>query len=137
MLYVMYAKVDASTGEEQKGAGFGYVDIYNPNGSLVKRFATQGELNAPWGIAHAPAGFFADRNSDAILIGNFGDGRIIAYNTDGSLIGALQVGGSTFIIDGLWGISFAPTTSGIDGNKLFFAAGPNDEAEGLFGYIEK
>jgi uncharacterized protein (TIGR03118 family) len=135
-LYVMYAKVDEATGEEAKGAGLGYVDIYNPNGSLVKRFASQGMLNAPWGIAQAPAGFL-DNHGSAILVGNFGDGRINAYDTDGNLMGSIMANGSPVQIDGLWAISFAPSTAtDVDPNWLFFAAGPNDEQDGVYGYLK-
>ena len=84
-LYVTYAKV-GSDGEEEKGAGLGYVDIYNPDGSFVKRLASQGELNAPWGVAQAPAGYFSGSSSSSILIGNFGDGKINAYNTNGDFM---------------------------------------------------
>jgi uncharacterized protein (TIGR03118 family) len=135
-LYVMYAKVDEATGDEQKGAGFGYVDIYNPNGTLVKRFVSQGSLNAPWGIAMAPAGFIRNMSS-AILIGNFGDGHINAFDTNGNLLGPLMLSSGPFEIDGLWGISFAPSTAtGVNPNWLFYAAGPNDEHDGLFGYLQ-
>ncbi len=135
-LYVMYAKVDPATHDEVKGAGLGYVDIYNPDGSLEKRFTSQGDLNAPWGIAKAPAGFLQGHN-DAILIGNFGDGHINAYSASGKSLGALMTNGTTITIDGLWGISFAPSTATtIDPNWLFFAAGPADEEQGLFGYIK-
>jgi len=135
-LYVMYAKVEEATGDEEKGAGFGYVDIYNPDGSLVKRFSSQGVLNAPWGIAMAPAGFIKD-HSNAILIGNFGDGRINAFDANGTLLGTLMNNGNALVIDGLWGISFAPSTAtGVDPMWLFYAAGPNDEHDGLFGYVK-
>jgi uncharacterized protein (TIGR03118 family) len=132
-LYVMYALVDDVHGEETKGAGLGYVDIYNPNGSLVKRFASQGQLNAPWGIAMAPAGFFNHHDNTAILIGNFGDGKINAYSMNGDYLGHVQSHGVDVSIDGLWGISFG----GTDPNRLFFAAGPNDEQDGLFGYLKE
>jgi len=136
-LYVTYAKL-GSDGYEEKGAGLGYVDVYNPNGSLVKRFASQGDLNAPWGVARAPAGFLDGNSSSVILIGNFGDGYILAYSPDGSLIGKLSSNGMPIAIDGLWGISFAPSSaSTIPATRLFFAAGPNDEQNGLFGYIDK
>jgi uncharacterized protein (TIGR03118 family) len=131
-LYVMYALVDPVGGEETKGAGLGYVDIYNPNGTLVKRFVSQGALNAPWGIAMAPAGFFNNSNSSTILVGNFGDGKINAYSMNGDYLGKVQSMGTDLTIDGLWGISFGST----DPNRLFFAAGPNDENDGLVGYIK-
>ena len=136
-LYVVYAKL-GSGGDEEKGAGLGYVDIYKPDGSFVKRFASQGELNAPWGVAMAPSGFLDGNSSNVILVGNFGDGNINAYSPDGSFIGKLSSNGTPIVIDGLWGISFAPSSaSTIPPNRLFFAAGPNDEQNGLFGYIDR
>ena len=118
--------------------GLGYVDIYKPDGSLVKRFASQGDLNAPWGIAMAPSGFLDGNSSNVILVGNFGDGYITAYSPDGSFIGKLSSKGTPIVIDGLWGISFAPSSAAtIPATRLFFAAGPNDEQNGLFGYIDK
>jgi uncharacterized protein (TIGR03118 family) len=135
-LFVMYADINATTHDEIKGTGLGYVDIYNPDGSFVKRFASQGALNAPWGIAQAPAGFLTNMGS-AIVIGNFGDGHINAYDMNGNLLGNLQSNGTTIVIDGLWGISFAPTAvTTIDPNWLFFSAGPGAESQGLFGYIK-
>lgn len=137
-LYVMYAKVGAG-GEEEKGPGLGIVDIYNPNGSLVSRFVSGGQLNAPWGIAKAPAGFWKNSSMPtSILIGNFGDGRINVYSETGAFIGSLESNGSPIQIDGLWGITFAPSSAAnLDANLLYFAAGPNDEVDGLFGYIKK
>ncbi len=137
-LFVMYAKVGAD-GEEEKGPGNGYVDIYNPDGSLMKRFVTKGQLNAPWGVAKAPASFWGSGGqSGNILIGNFGDGRINAYSSNGDFIGQLRLSGVPIEIEGLWGITFPPASAaGINPNWLYFAAGPDDEEEGLFGYITK
>jgi uncharacterized protein (TIGR03118 family) len=138
-LYVMYAKEsETEEGEEETGPGLGYVDIFNPNGSLVKRFVSKGQLNAPWGVAWAPASFFGDDGQPAILIGNFGDGHINAYNESGEFLGQLRSHGQPLEIEGLWGISFAPSTAtSINPNWLYFAAGPGDEEHGLFGYITK
>jgi len=137
MLYVTYAKL-GSDGDEEKGAGLGFVDTYKPDGTFVGRFASQGDLNAPWGLAVAPSGFLDGNNSNVILIGNFGDGHINAYSSDAKFIGQLSSNGTPIAIDGLWGISFAPSSaSTIPATRLFFAAGPNDEANGLFGYIDK
>jgi uncharacterized protein (TIGR03118 family) len=149
-LYVMYAKVDAE-GEEIRHPGFGFVDIFNTDGTLFKRFIEGGQLNAPWGVAHAPAGFFVDADddhhemkdkdddeTDAILIGNFGDGKINAYSKSGKFLGQLRQHGQPIVIEGLWAIMFPPTTATtVDPNRLYFAAGPEDEADGLFGYIKK
>ena len=139
-LYVLYAKVDPVEGEEETGDGLGYVDIFNPDGSLVKRFISNGQLNAPWGIAKAPAGFWGEgsENTNVFLVGNFGDGHINAYTENGNFLGQLRQHGQPIVIEGLWGIAFAPSTStALNRNWLFFAAGPDDEEHGLFGYIKK
>lgn len=145
MLYVTYAKVGAD-GDDVAGIGNGYVDIYTTGGVLVQRFVSGGQLNSPWGIAKAPPTFFGDDNGDQniILIGNFGNGRINAYNSNGKFMGELAQHPSPMqpqkpiIIDGLWAISFAPVTAtSIDPNRLYFTAGPNDEEDGLYGYIKK
>lgn len=151
-LYVMYAKV-GSNGDEEVGSGNGYVDIYNPDGSFAERFTSRGALNAPWGVAEAPAGFLQEderssMNSDntdkhrspepLILVGNFGDGRINVYTHSGVFLGPLRSHSTPIVIHGLWGISFAPATATtVNPDWLFFAAGPNDETDGLFGYISK
>jgi uncharacterized protein (TIGR03118 family) len=133
LLYVMYAKVNPEEHEEEAGPGLGFVDIYNTNGALVKRFVSKGQLNAPWGVAQVPAGFFgSDDAQSAILIGNFGDGHINAYSTDGEFLGQLRQSGNPIEIEGLWAIVYHTPTG-----RLFFAAGPDDEEQGLFGYISK
>lgn len=138
-LFVMYAKI-GSDGNEVHGAGLGIVDIYNPDGSLDKRFASHGSLNSPWGVAAAPLGFWGDNDKDdlagVILVGNFGDGRINAFDKWGHLLGQLKSKGKTLEIEGLWGISFPPSTATtVDPGRLYFAAGPDEETHGLFGYI--
>ncbi|MBA2248670.1 MAG: TIGR03118 family protein [Chitinophagaceae bacterium] len=139
-LYVMYAKVGAG-GDEIHHPGFGLVDIYNPDGSLVTRFISNGQLNSPWGIAKAPAGFYGSGSEslgNTYLVGNFGDGHINAYSSDGTFLGQLREHGKPIDIEGLWAISFAPVTATlIDPNRLYFTAGPDDETHGLFGYIVK
>lgn len=134
-LYVTYAKPMAPDFEDdEKGAGHGYVDVFTPAGMLVKRFASQGVLNSPWGIAKAPAGF--GQGDGAILIGNFGDGRINVYNADGSYKTQLQNNGAALSINGLWAPVFPQNNIPVgDQNQLFFTAGPADEAHGIFGYI--
>jgi uncharacterized protein (TIGR03118 family) len=136
-IYVLYAKIGKDM-EEAKGPGLGIIDIYNPDGSLLRRFASRGALNAPWGITGIPASFLtAPMNTGAvILVGNFGDGRINAYSENGQLLGPLRSNGKPIVIDGLWALSFAPATAtSVNPNWLFFAAGPKDEMDGLFGYI--
>ncbi|RDC63415.1 TIGR03118 family protein [Adhaeribacter pallidiroseus] len=139
-LYVLYAKKDAN-GRPEKGKGKGYVTIFNPDGSLFRRFIVNGALNAPWGIARAPKGFFKNDSQynklkDAILVGNFGDGYINVYTAEGKYVGPLLAKGKPLAIDGLWEISFPPrTATNVDLTRLYFAAGPNNEKDGLFGYI--
>jgi uncharacterized protein (TIGR03118 family) len=154
-LYVAYAKV-APNGHADKAAGEGFVDIFNPDGSFVKRFASHGKLNAPWGLTMTPANFLEDSDMDdssgkgkngvgqddqeppVILVGNFGDGRINVYSTDGQFRGQLQSRKRTIVIDGLWALGFAPTTAtSIPPMRLYFTAGPDNEADGLFGYLIK
>jgi uncharacterized protein (TIGR03118 family) len=116
------------------------VDVFNTDGTFKKRFISQGQLNAPWGIAKAPAGFWNNDllDENIFLVGNFGDGHINAYDADGVFQGQLRAHGNPIVIDKLWGISFAPATSTVmDHNRLFFAAGPDNEEHGLFGYIAK
>jgi uncharacterized protein (TIGR03118 family) len=150
MLYVTYALV-GPTGRDVPGVGNGYVDIYSTGGTLIKRFVSGGQLNAPWGVAKVSHAFFeghenddedkdddSDDNDDMILIGNFGDGRINAYKANGKHHGELWLHSAPIVIDGLWAIMPPPATAtSIPQNRLYFAAGPNNEMDGLFGYIEK
>jgi uncharacterized protein (TIGR03118 family) len=134
-LYVMYAK--AAPAGVEAGAGKGYVNIFNADGSLYRRFISGGRLNAPWGIAKASPTFwnFSINEPSAILVGNFGDGRINAYSQNGNFLATLRTETGPIEIEGLWGISFAPDSVVAEHGKLFFAAGPNGEQDGLFGYI--
>ena len=135
MLYVTYAKQKGPDNmDDEKGAGNGYVDIFMPSGTLVKRFASQGALNSPWGIAAAPSTF--GQGTGSVLIGNFGDGHISVYDVNGNYTGQLMNGGNVVAIQGLWAITFN-TVSPADPNLLYFTAGPNDERNGIFGYLKK
>ncbi|KVZ06673.1 TIGR03118 family protein [Burkholderia stagnalis] len=135
-LFVTYAKQDAAAHDDVAGAGVGLVDVFSPSGQFLQRFATGGPLNAPWGVALAPADF--GRFSHAVLVGNFGDGMLHAFDaTSGMLLGTLQQGdGSAIVEPGLWGIAFGNGLNNQPANTLFFAAGPNDEADGLYGRID-
>jgi uncharacterized protein (TIGR03118 family) len=135
-LYVTYAEQDSDKHDEVDGRGLGFVDVYDPNGHLLRRLASRGTLNAPWGIAQAPAGF--GPFSNAILIGNFGDGHINAFDPIfGFPLGQLRGSNHQPIqIDGLWGIAFGNGFSDQPVNTLFFAAGPASEAHGLYGRID-
>ncbi|MBC9913876.1 TIGR03118 family protein [Chitinophaga varians] len=130
VLFVTYAKQAPGGKDDQKGPGNGYVDLFRPNGTLIRRFATQGTLNSPWGITQGCSGM----EDGVILIGNFGDGHINAYSEKGTYLGQLQKGNGPVIIDGLWALeSNVPSAP----NQLFFTAGPDDESHGLFGYLRK
>jgi uncharacterized protein (TIGR03118 family) len=135
-LFVTYAKQDAEAHDNLDGAGLGFVDIFDTAGNLLQRFASAGALNAPWGITQAPANF--GRFSGDVLVGNFGDGTINAFNpVSGQSLGAINLpDGSAFVQHGLWGIAFGNGLSNQPVNTLFFAAGPNDEANGVYGRID-
>ena len=137
-LYVAYAKQNEDGDEEVAGEGFGYVSAFGTDGSFHGRVASAGELNAPWGLARAPADF--GKFSGDLLVGNFGDGRIHAFKwsaEDGwEEHGVLKGTDHTPIeIDGLWGIGFGNGANSGPTNTLFFAAGPDEETHGLFGSI--
>jgi uncharacterized protein (TIGR03118 family) len=135
-LYVTYAKQDEDAEDDVAGQGFGFVDVFDANGQLIRRFATRGRLNSPWGLALAPADF--GRFSNAVLVGNFGDGRINAFDlSTGAPLGRLRMpGGKPIEIEGLWGIQFGNGLLNQPVNTLFFAAGPGDEEHGLYGRID-
>jgi uncharacterized protein (TIGR03118 family) len=154
MLYVTYAKQKGPDNEDDEAApGNGYVDIFGPNGKLVKRFASQGTLNSPWGVAEGPR-HGVKNLKDKILIGNFGDGRINIFDEHGRFSGQLSdSAGAEVTIPGLWGLVFTPGdddqhpgkpgagprmvdgSSPKDSTRLLFTAGPNGEDDGLFGYL--
>jgi uncharacterized protein (TIGR03118 family) len=133
-IVVTYAKQDADAEDEVAGPGNGFVDLYDTDGSLLRRVASHGALNAPWGVALAPEGF--GRASEALLIGNFGDGRINAYKpASGKFLGALRdKHGRRIAIDGLWALEFGNGVIGTP-QTLLFTAGPDEETHGLFGEL--
>lgn len=135
-IYVTYAKQDAGKKDDVHGPGLGYVDVYTPTGHLIRRVASRGALDAPWGVTLAPAGF--GRFGNALLIGNFGDGRINAYDPISSLpLGSLRdVHYKPIRIDGLWGLAFGNGYLNQSVDTLYFTAGPDDEAHGLYGRVE-
>jgi uncharacterized protein (TIGR03118 family) len=112
------------------------VDVFDTGGTFLQRLVTGGALNAPWGIVMAPANF--GTFSNALLVGNFGDGKINAFDpTTGSMLGTLsRSDGSPLVLDGLWGMAFGNGLNSQPVNTLFYAAGPNDEAHGLYGRID-
>jgi uncharacterized protein (TIGR03118 family) len=137
LIYVAYAKQNEDGDEEVPCEGCGYVDAFDTAGNFIERVASAGELNAPWGLAMAPASF--GKFSDDLLVGNFGDGRIHAFHRgeDGWEEHGVMKGTDhrPIKIDGLWGIGFGNGAAAGPTNTLFFAAGPDDETHGLFGSI--
>ncbi len=134
-LYAAYAKQDAAAEEEIAGPHLGFVDVFDLNGNFEKRLVSQGELNAPWALVVAPLGF--GDFSGALLVGNFGDGRINAYDpATGAHLGTLgESPGHPLQIDGLWGLAFGNGVTAGSATTLYYAAGPDDEKHGLFGKI--
>jgi len=133
-LYVSYALQNAEKHDDVAGPGHGFIDVYTNSGFLVERLVSRGDLNSPWGLEVAPAGFgpFGGR----LLVGNFGDGRIHAYGLfSGRPHGALlDEQRKPITIDGLWALQFGTATTGGTGT-LLFSAGLNGEADGLVGAI--
>jgi uncharacterized protein (TIGR03118 family) len=136
-MYVTYAKQDAAKEDEIAGRHRGFVSAFAPDGTFIGRVASRGALNAPWGLAWAPANF--GKFSGDLLVGNFGDGRINAYTLTRhgwKFHGTLRNRhGRAISIDGLWGIGFGNGAGSGPTTTLYFAAGPNDEEHGLFGSI--
>jgi uncharacterized protein (TIGR03118 family) len=133
-IVVAYAKQDADAEDEVAGDGLGYVDVYDTSGRLLRRLISQGHLNAPWGLALAPRHFGAF--SGDLLVGNFGDGAINAYDPrtgqfDGQL---MNKDGNPIKINGLWALRFGNGVTGTP-TTLLFTAGIADEDHGLFGEI--
>jgi hypothetical protein len=160
LLYVSYAKQKGPDNtDDLSGAGNGYVDVYATGGELLQRFASQGTLNSPWGLAGVREGSFGMRDG-GILVGNFGDGRINLFNKHGKFLRQLaDSSGLPVTIEGLWALTFGGISGmrkshgnggmddhgshhdddrkGQDTLRLFFTAGPNGEEDGLFGYIKE
>ncbi len=133
-IYVTYAELNPSNGRETVGGGLGYVDVFDNNGNLLQRAISQGALNAPWGMALAPTGFGSFGGD--LLVGNFGDGMINAFDPKSfAPVGQIQSAPGTAIANsGLWEIFFGQSGAG-DPNTLYFAAGINGGKDGLFGSI--
>jgi uncharacterized protein (TIGR03118 family) len=133
-LYVTFAKQDAAKHDDDAGPGNGFVDVFAPNGIFLQRLASRDRLNSPWAVTLAPATFGAFGGD--ILVGNFGDGRINAFNpTTGQFLGQLRNHGGPITISGLWGLRFPAGSLNVTPNALYFTAGTNDEADGLLGDI--
>jgi uncharacterized protein (TIGR03118 family) len=134
-LYVTYAKQDEGKKDDVHGPGNGFVDVFDANGNFIQRFVSRGRLNSPWGVALAPAKF--GKFSNRLLVGSFGNGRLNAYDlATGEFRGRLRgTDGHPLKIEGLWGIAFGNGLLKQPTDVLFFAAGPNEEKNGLYGRI--
>lgn len=135
-LFVTYAKQDATKENDVAGPGNGFVDIFDTNGNFVKRLTSQGTLNSPWGLALSPTDFGEFGNS--LLVGNFGDGHISAFDPNtGAFRGQLSgPNGQPISIDHLWGLNFGAGAAAANPNALYFSAGIDDEMHGLFGTLQ-
>lgn len=142
-LFVAYAEIEKDkkngkieAGEEQKGTGLGRVVEYDLDGNLIQIWEDAGMLNAPWGLAVAPSEGFG-KFSGALLVGNFGDGTIVAFDLKThKAVDYIKQNNKPIQIDGLWGLMFGNGASLGEKNHLYFAAGPNDETDGIFGKIK-
>lgn len=134
VLYVSYAKQDKQRHDDVAGPGNGFVDVYDTSGHLLRRLIARGGLNSPWGMAIAPPGFSSFGGD--LLVGNFGDGAIHAYDpTTGALQGQLtNTDGNPIQINGLWALRFGNGTFATPAT-LVFTAGIGDESHGLLGEI--
>ena len=133
-LFVTYAKQKPPDNHDDlAGPGNGFVDIFDTDGHLLQRFASGRPLNSPWGVSRASFAF--GRFSGDILIGNFGDGQINAFDSNGNFRGTLRGDkGKPIVIDGLWTLTLGGGRNS-SSDTLYFTAGPNDETDGLFGTI--
>jgi uncharacterized protein (TIGR03118 family) len=132
-LFVTYAKQNGPRHDDVAGPGNGFVDVFDTNGHLLRRFASRGTLNSPWGVARASFAF--GRFSGKILVGNFGDGKINVFESDGTFVDQLRdTNGKTIAIDGLWTLTLGGGAKS-SSDTLYFTAGPTGETDGLFGTI--
>jgi uncharacterized protein (TIGR03118 family) len=138
-IFVTYAKVDPKTHRDAHGKGLGIVDEYSATGDFLARVATHGALDAPWGLAWAPAAGFG-KASGQLLVGNFGDGHINVFRQDKK--GRWKASGrlltsehKPLVIDGLWGIGFGNGAVAGPTTTLYFAAGPMGGTHGLYGSV--
>jgi uncharacterized protein (TIGR03118 family) len=143
IIYVTYALQDEDKEDDVRGMGHGFVNAFDTSGNLIRRVASRGTLNSPWGLALSPADFGTFSND--LLVGNFGDGRIHAYDpSESDTLGNGEYkrrgmlhsdGGPPLEIEGLWALRFGNGGAAGPMNTLFFTAGPDDESHGLFGSL--
>ena len=134
-MYVTYAVQDANAQDDVPGVGNGRIDVFDTDGNFIKVLLDGDHLNAPWGVALAPATF--GPAGGALIVGNFGDGTLLAIDPGtGQAAPLLTPQGNPLVIDGLWGLMFGNGQAVGASNSLFFTAGPNGEMNGLFGRID-
>jgi uncharacterized protein (TIGR03118 family) len=136
LVYVSYAQQDSDKEDDVKGPGLGFIDVFDQNGAFQHRLISNGALNAPWAMLKAPDDY--GEFAGMLLVGNFGDGLINIYDrNNGTFMGVLADGQNNPIkIEGLWGMAFGNDSPTAPHDALFFAAGPGDEAHGLFGRLD-
>jgi uncharacterized protein (TIGR03118 family) len=134
-IFVTFAKQDAQKHDDMSGPGMGYVDQFTADGRLINRLEHGNWMNSPWGLVKAPGNF--GKLSDRLLVGNFGSGQIAAFNPESGKFQSMlnDPTGKPLTIDGLWGLKFGNGTAAGATNVLFFAAGIDAEAHGLFGTL--
>lgn len=141
-VFVTFAKQDDAKHDDVAGRGHGLIDVFDPVTGKFQRFATGSDaggklrhINSPWGVAFAPSTF--GEHAGRILVGNFGSGTIMAFDTDGNFRGFLEgEDGERIVIDGLWALAFGNGSQAGTPDRLYFTAGPNGESHGLFGSLE-
>jgi uncharacterized protein (TIGR03118 family) len=134
-LYVTYAKQNSLKHDDVKGAGHGFVDVFDTSGHLVRRLAHGAYLNSPWGVAVAPTTWGAIAGD--VLVGQFGSGNIDVFNTKGKFVQMLSTARKKpIVIDRLWALTPGSGAATLSTNSIFFTAGPNDENNGLFGKLD-
>ena len=131
LIYVTYAKQNDENHDDVAGPGNGFVDVFDAQGDLMTRLISRGPLNSPWGLAEVPHKF-GQFGPNVLLVGNFGDGTINAFNIQtGASLGALpNHRGDPLAFNGLWALFFFD-------DWLYITAGIGDESHGLFGFIRK
>lgn len=131
-IYILYAKQNSSNPrEEQPGIGYGYINEFSLSGEFIRKFANNGELNAPWGMVEAPKKFGYPKGT--LLVSNFGDGKINAYSNTGCHLGQLKLKnkkGDKIVLEGLWGLTKHH-------KHIYFASGPEEEENGMVGKFKK
>jgi uncharacterized protein (TIGR03118 family) len=134
-LWVTYAMQDGAKHDPVHQVGAGYIDIFSTSGVFEGRFATGGNLNAPWGMVFTPPNF--GPMGGTFWIGNFGDGNINAFNSMGTNVGQpTDAKGKALNVDGLWALVFGNGTNKASTSSLYFTAGPKMESEGIFGKFD-